>query len=56
MNREVIHIFLPVFSDAQDETAVKRAKEIFDKKIVAVNINSIAEAGGILNCISWETN
>ena len=50
------HIFLPVFSDAQDETAVKRAKEIFDKKIVAVNINSIAEAGGILNCISWETN
>ena len=50
------HIFLPVFSDAQDETAVKRAKEIFDKKIVAVNINSIAEAGGILNSISWETN
>lgn len=50
------HIFLPVFSDAQDETAVKRAKEIFDIKIVAVNINSIAEAGGVLNCISWETN
>ena len=26
------HIFLPVFSDAQDETAVKRATEIFEKK------------------------
>ena len=50
------HIFLPVFSDAQDETAVKRAKEIFEKKIVAVNINGIAKDGGILNCISWETN
>lgn len=50
------HIFLPVFSDAQDETAVKRATEIFDKKIVAVNINGIAKDGGILNCISWETN
>lgn len=50
------HIFLPVFSDAQDETAVKRATEIFDKKIVAVNINSIAEEGGVLNCISWEMN
>lgn len=50
------HIFLPVFSDAQDETAVKRATEIFNKKIVAVNINSIAEEGGVLNCISWEMN
>ena len=50
------HIFLPVFSDVQDETAVKRATEIFDKKIVAVNINSIAEEGGVLNCISWEMN
>ena len=49
-------IFLPVFGDAQDETAVKRATEIFDKKIVAVNINSIAEEGGVLNCISWETD
>ena len=50
------HILLPVFSDAQDETAVKRAKEIFEKKIVAVNINGIAKDGGVLNCISWETN
>ena len=50
------HIFLPIFGSVQDETAVKRAKEIFDKKIVAVNINSIAEKGGVLNCISWEKN
>lgn len=50
------HIFLPVFGDIQDETAVKRAEEIFDKKIVAVNINGIAKDGGVLNCISWETN
>ena len=50
------HIFLPVFGSVQDETAVKRATEIFDKKIVAVNINSIAEEGGVLNCISWEMN
>ena len=50
------NIFLPIFGSVQDETAVKRAKEIFDKKIVAVNIHSIAEEGGVLNCISWETN
>lgn len=50
------HIFLPVFGDFQDETAAKRAKEIFDKKIVAVNINGIAKDGGVLNCISWETD
>ena len=50
------HIFLPIFGSVQDETAVKRAKEIFDKKIVAVNINGIAKDGGVLNCISWETD
>ena len=50
------HIFLPIFGSVQDETAVKREKEIFEKKIVAVNINGIAKDGGILNCISWETN
>lgn len=48
------HIFLPVFGNAHDEAAVKRAKEIFCKEIIAVNINSIAEEGGVLNCISWE--
>lgn len=50
------YIFLPVFGSVQDETAVRRAKEIFEKKIVVVNINDIAKDGGILNCISWETN
>ena len=49
-------IFLPIFGDVQDETAVKRAKEIFDKRIVTVNINNIAKDGGVLNCISWKTN
>ena len=47
-------IFLPVFGDAQDEAAVKCAKEVFDKEIIPVNINGIAEKGGVLNCISWE--
>ena len=47
-------IFLPVFGDAQDEAAVKCAKEVFDKEIIPVKINGIAEDGGVLNCISWE--
>ena len=50
------HIFLPIFGNVQDETAIKRAKEIFAKEVIAVNVNSIAEAGGVLNCISWETH
>lgn len=49
-------IFLPIFGSVQDETAIKSAKEIFGKKIVAVNINGIAKDGGVLNCISWETD
>ncbi len=50
------HIFLPVFGDVQDEAAVNFANEIFDKKIIPVCVNAIAEEGGVLNCISWETN
>ena len=50
------HIFLPIFGSAQDETAVKMTTEIFDKRIITVNINGIAKDGGVLNCISWETN
>ncbi len=49
------HMFLPRFGNALDEVAVKCAEEIFDKEIVPVNINDIAEEGGVLNCISWET-
>lgn len=48
------HIFLPVFGDVRDETAVKRAREVFGKEVITVNINGIAEDGGALNCISWE--
>ena len=49
-----MHIFLPVFGNVKDEAAVKCAKEIFNKEIIAVNINDIAKEGGVLNCISWE--
>ena len=49
------HLFLPVFGDARDAAAVKCAKRIFDKEVVAVQVNGIAKDGGVLNCISWET-
>lgn len=48
------HIFLPVFDADTDSEAVETAKNIFNKMIVPVNINEIAEQGGVLNCISWE--
>lgn len=49
-------LFLPVFEDARDTAAVQCAKEIFDKEVVAVQVNGIAKEGGALNCISWEDN
>ena len=49
-------VFLPVFGNAQDEMAVKCAKEVLEKEIITVNINDIAQEGGVLNCISWEKN
>lgn len=47
-------IFLPVFGVDTDNETIKLAKNIFDKTIIPVNINEIAEYGGLLNCISWE--
>ncbi len=48
-------IFLPVFGKETDAYALRKAQELFYKKIVPVNINEIAVKGGVLNCISWET-
>ncbi len=48
------HIFLPVFDSPADDEAAKMAERIFAKMIVPVKINEIAQAGGCLNCISWE--
>lgn len=47
-------IFLPMFGVDMDNEAIELAKNIFDKTIIPVNINEIAEYGGLLNCISWE--
>lgn len=47
-------IFLPVFGVDTDNEAINKAKNIFDKTVIPVNINEIAEYGGLLNCISWE--
>lgn len=48
------HIFLPVFSNEMDREALRRAKEVFPKRVVPVPIREIAKMGGCLNCISWE--
>lgn len=48
------HLFLPVYDADTDSEAIETAKNIFNKMIVPVNINEIAEQGGVLNCISWE--
>lgn len=47
-------VLLPVFSVDSDNEAINKAKSIFNKTIIPININEIAEDGGLLNCISWE--
>lgn len=48
------HLFLPVFGVEMDKEALSMTKTIFYKKIVPVNVNEIADDGGVLNCISWQ--
>ncbi len=47
-------VFLPAFGVDMDSKAIETAQNIFNKAIVPININEIAEHGGVLNCISWE--
>ena len=47
-------ILLPVFGVDTDNEAINKAKSIFHKTIIPININEIAEDGGLLNCIGWE--
>ena len=47
-------VFLPVFRIPEDKSALKEAQGIFGLPSVAVPVRELAEAGGCLNCISWE--
>lgn len=47
-------IYLPIFGIQKDEDAIRKATEIFKKKIVPINVSEIALDGGCLNCITWE--
>ena len=49
------HILLPVFGHPIDHEAIQKAERLFSKTIVPVDIHEIAEDGGALNCISWES-
>jgi len=47
-------IILPVFGLQKDEKAYEQIDNLFKgTKIETLNINKIAEEGGVLNCISW---
>lgn len=49
------HIFLPVFDVSMDKEAIETVEQLFPKDIVPVNAREIAQDGGVLNCISWES-
>jgi len=50
------HIILPVFGMKEDNIALKKFEELFrGRTISTVNCNEIADEGGILNCITWDT-
>ena len=49
-------IVFPIFEVAgnKDKEAVDLITELYpDKTIELININSIARAGGLMNCITW---
>ncbi|WP_439882171.1 agmatine deiminase family protein [Pontibacter sp. MBLB2868] len=47
-------ILVPTFGMREDEAVVKQFEELFrGSKIATIASNSIAEQGGVLNCITW---
>ena len=49
------YIFLPTFGVPMDQEAIETAGQLFQKAIVPVRVPEIAQDGGALNCISWES-
>lgn len=49
------HLLLPVFGAEMDAETITMAEDIFKKTVIPIDIHEVAEMGGVLNCISWET-
>jgi agmatine deiminase len=49
-------VTVPVFGIEEDEAVVNQFEKLFPKsKIATVDCNSVADEGGVLNCITWNT-
>lgn len=49
-------VFVPTFGIKEDDIAVKQFEELFKGQTIAtIDSNEIANNGGILNCITWNT-
>jgi agmatine deiminase len=48
-------IFLPQFNIKSDEEALLFFNTHFNKKIIPIDCEELAEYGGLLNCVSWST-
>ncbi len=49
-------VVIPTFGIKEDEIAVRQFEELFKGQTIAtIDSNEIADNGGILNCITWNT-
>ncbi len=49
-------IIVPTFKTKNDERALKVLEQVFKGQVIAtVESNELADEGGIINCISWNT-
>jgi agmatine deiminase len=49
-------VIIPVFGIEEDEAVVNQFEKLFPKsKKATVDCNSVADEGGVLNCITWNT-
>jgi agmatine deiminase len=46
-------VFVPVFDLPEDQKVIDHFVQLFNKPVVPVLANEIAEEGGLLNCVSW---
>ena len=47
-------IIVPIFKSKNDDKAIKIIEQVFKGyTIIPVESNTLADEGGILNCISW---
>ena len=46
-------IIIPSFNQKEDEKAALKLQNLYNRKVIQINAEKLAEEGGVINCVTW---